>query len=247
MSIITPSQPAKTAVFIRNIAIVLLLLLPIAALGTRADLWPYTIGLMLVSISLLGSLLLQVINAIWLWCKPAAATQTTLRWASLFALPPLIMIASMIFANTGARAPIHNISTDTENPPEFIAAIEQRGDHSNPLDYSTNVADIQRQTYPELGPISTTLNPAQAFDQALKSAQAMGWDIYAQDVKQGRIEAVATTLWFGFKDDIVIRIQTTEAGSKIDLRSVSRVGHGDMGANAKRIKQFTKTFNQLSK
>jgi uncharacterized protein (DUF1499 family) len=80
--------------------------------------------------------------------------------------------------------------------------------------------------------------PAQAFDRALAAARAMGWEIVASDPAQGRIEATATTFWFGFKDDIVVRIAAESAGSRLDVRSLSRIGKSDVGANARRIRDY---------
>jgi uncharacterized protein (DUF1499 family) len=77
--------------------------------------------------------------------------------------------------------------------------------------------------------------PPQAFDRALASVREMGWDLVAADAAAGRIEATDTTFWFGFKDDVVIRVRPADGGSRIDVRSVSRIGVGDAGTNAKRI------------
>lgn len=238
----TTDSPAA-AQRIRIIALVLLILMPVSALGSRFGLWPYPAGLLMFGLSMLGSLLIQIINAIWLLRKPPAATKTALRWASLLALPPLIIVAS-IMRDGDSRAGIHNISTDIDNPPVFSAAIKQRGTDSNPLEYNSQVAAIQRKFFPDIRPIITDKSPQQAFEIALSTAKKLGWEIYAANPDLGRIEAVDTTFWFGFKDDIVIRIAATEKASRVDLRSVSRVGQGDMGANADRINQFTRLFNQ---
>jgi uncharacterized protein (DUF1499 family) len=66
----------------------------------------------------------------------------------------------------------------------------------------------------------------------------MGWELVASDSAAGRIEATATTPWFGFKDDVVVRVRPDGSGSRIDVRSVSRVGKSDVGANAKRIRTY---------
>ena len=237
------TDTAKAALRIRSIALILLILMPIAALGTRFGLWPYTVGLLLFAVSMLGSLIIQIINAVWLLRKPAAGTKSALRWASLFALPPLLIVAALM-RDSGGRAGIHNISTDLDNPPAFVAAVTERGEDSNPLEYTPEVAAIQRQFFPQVVPIVSDKSPQQAFIHAVTTAETLGWIIYAQDMEQGRIEALQRTFWFGFKDDIVIRIQGTENGSIIDLRSVSRVGQGDMGANAARIVKFSELFNQ---
>ena len=80
--------------------------------------------------------------------------------------------------------------------------------------------------------------PAQAFDRAASAAKEMKWDIVATDPAQGRIEATATTFWFGFKDDIVVRITAEGSGSRVDVRSLSRIGKSDVGANAKRVREY---------
>ncbi|MGK0500401.1 MAG: hypothetical protein ACJAYG_002051 [Oceanicoccus sp.] len=229
---------------IRNLALLLLILLPVSALGSRFGLWPFTAGMLIMVVSLLGSLIIQIINAIWLLRKPNADTKSALRLASLYALPPLVIIASIMRGGDGARAGIHNISTDLDTPPQFVAAVEQRGSDSNPLEYTAEVAAIQSEAFPTVSSINSTLSVEQALQQAEKVATELGWDIYALSAPEGRIEAVETTFWFGFKDDIVIRVKADDSGSQIDLRSVSRVGKGDMGANAKRILAFSEIFKQ---
>ncbi|MBI3800690.1 MAG: DUF1499 domain-containing protein, partial [Deltaproteobacteria bacterium] len=92
--------------------------------------------------------------------------------------------------------------------------------------------------YPTLGPLILQIPPQQAFERALAAASAMKWDIVAVEPPDGRIEATATTFWFGFKDDIVVRVTPTAGGSRIDVRSVSRVGRSDVGTNAQRIEAY---------
>lgn len=236
-------ETSNIARHIKTIAIILLLLMPLAALGSRFGLWHFRIGLLLMSIAMLGSLLIQIINAIWLLRKPAQGTKKTLRMASLYALPPLLVVAAVI-RGSGNGPMIHNITTAPDDPPEFVAAINQRGQDSNPLAYTPDIADIQRKMYPDLAPVFSDLSKADAFAKAKAVTEQLGWDIYDSSEQQGRIEAVSTTLWFGFKDDIVIRVSQVENGSRIDLRSVSRVGKSDLGANAKRIKKFIERFNE---
>jgi uncharacterized protein (DUF1499 family) len=227
----------------KTVAVLLLILMPLAALGTRFGIWPFGVGLALLSLSMLGSLLIQIVNAIWLLRKPPTNTKSVLRQSSLIALPPLLVIASVI-RSAGDGALIHNISTDLDNPPEFIAAHQLRAAQDNPLTYTSDIAAIQRRVYPEVGPILSHLPPSEAFTHALKIAEQIGWKIHHQSQKQSHIEAIDTTFWFGFKDDIVIKIQENNTGSRIDLRSVSRVGKSDLGANANRVLKFSELFNQ---
>ncbi|MGH8720432.1 MAG: DUF1499 domain-containing protein, partial [Burkholderiales bacterium] len=84
--------------------------------------------------------------------------------------------------------------------------------------------------------------PAEAFKRALQAARDLGWEIVAAEGVAGRIEATDSTFWFGFKDDVVIRVEADGAGSRIDVRSVSRVGVGDVGANAKRIRAYLRAL-----
>jgi uncharacterized protein (DUF1499 family) len=100
------------------------------------------------------------------------------------------------------------------------------------------VAELQRKAYPDIRPLELPVPPQQAFSKALAAAEAMGWEIVAQDPAAGRIEAVATTLWFDFKDDVVIRVAEAGRGSRIDIRSKSRVGRSDIGTNARRIRAY---------
>jgi uncharacterized protein (DUF1499 family) len=89
--------------------------------------------------------------------------------------------------------------------------------------------------------------PAAAYARAFAAARAMGWEIVAAEPAAGRIEATATTRWFGFKDDVVVRVRGTSAGSRIDARSVSRVGKGDVGTNARRIRAYFAEIRRAEK
>jgi len=142
---------------------------------------------------------------------------------------------------------IHDISTDTENPPAFVSVLARRKDAPNPATYGgPEVAAKQRAAYPDIRPIDSGLPPAKAFERALSAARRMRWDVVDESRAEGRIEATATTPWFGFKDDVVIRIAPSAGGgSRVDIRSVSRVGRSDLGTNARRIRDFLKTFHGL--
>ncbi len=135
--------------------------------------------------------------------------------------------------------PIHDITTDTKNPPRFMAVLALRKNAPNPAAYGgPEVAEQQLKAYPDIVPLILTAPPDRAFDKALRVASNMGWKIVDAQKKEGRIEATATTFWFGFKDDIVIRITPDGNGSRVDIRSESRVGKSDLGTNAERIRKF---------
>lgn len=134
--------------------------------------------------------------------------------------------------------PIHDITTDLDNPPVFQAVVPLRADAPNSLERPPDLAQQQRQGYPDLAPVTLSLPPDQAFDRALAEAQDAGWRIVTADKAAGRLEATDTTRWFGFQDDVVVRLTPWGSGTRVDVRSVSRVGRGDVGTNARRIRQY---------
>ena len=136
---------------------------------------------------------------------------------------------------------IHDITTDTANPPQFVAVTpELRGPNTNPVTYDPGIAPLQTKAFPKLKPLIVADAPAAAFDKALAAAKGQGWTIVASDPATGRIEATAMVPWWGFKDDIVVRLTPEGTGTRIDVRSASRVGVGDLGVNAKRISDYLK-------
>lgn len=145
----------------------------------------------------------------------------------------------------GSVPPIHDISTDLETPPDFVSVVALRGEDSNPLTRTepADLADQQRNAYPQLQTLIVEDDIATVFAAALEEATAQGWDIVdaaePENGEAGRIEATDTTLLFGFKDDVVIRIADDGPDrTLVDMRSVSRVGISDLGKNAARIEGF---------
>jgi uncharacterized protein (DUF1499 family) len=136
--------------------------------------------------------------------------------------------------------PIHDITTDLTNPPQFVAVLPLRAKAPNSATYDTANAAKQKSGYPDLQPVFLPVDPGAAFHVALATARDMGWAIVAADSAAGRIEATATTTWYGFKDDVVVRVQPDPKGSRIDIRSESRVGGSDVGTNAARIRNYQK-------
>lgn len=141
--------------------------------------------------------------------------------------------------------PIHDISTDTVNPPEFVAVLALRADAPNTTVYGGSdgmtperLAELTIGAYPNLTTRMFSDPPDAVFERALAAAQGLGWELVAQAPAEGRIEATDTTFWYRFKDDVVIRIQPAANGTTVDARSVSRVGRGDAGTNARRLRAF---------
>ncbi|MFO1160070.1 MAG: DUF1499 domain-containing protein [Reyranellaceae bacterium] len=134
---------------------------------------------------------------------------------------------------------LNDISTDVSNPPPLVVTLQLRRGATNPPAWpGPNAAALQRSGYPDIVPVVLAIPPAEAFKRADEVAIAMGWDVVARAPTEGRLEAVATSEWFGFRDDIVVRIRADGAGSRVDIRSKSRFGDSDLGVNAKRIREF---------
>jgi uncharacterized protein (DUF1499 family) len=136
--------------------------------------------------------------------------------------------------------PIHDITTDPDNPPAFVAIVAARtAEGGNPVAYEgAKTAEQQRRAYPDIAPLNLTLPRDAAFKRALDTAQRMGWTIATADEAAGRIEASDQSRWMGFTDDIVIRVTATDTGSRIDMRSSSRLGRSDFGVNAARVRAY---------
>jgi uncharacterized protein (DUF1499 family) len=141
---------------------------------------------------------------------------------------------------------INDITTDTANVPAMVVTQQMRHGAPNPAAYPGNgVAAQQRAAYPDIAPIVINASPAEAFRKVDQAAMAMGWDVVARAPADGRLEATDTSDWFGLQDDVVVRIRPEGAsGSRIDIRSKSRVGQSDFGANARRIRAFSERLRR---
>jgi uncharacterized protein (DUF1499 family) len=155
-----------------------------------------------------------------------------------------ILTALLVYLALGARGypPINDITTDVDNPPEFVQAVSLPGNQGRKLAYDkTKYAARQQQGYGTLEPLTLALDPDQAFKQVNAAASGMqGWTLTYSDPKSRTIEGIAVTPLFHFRDDFVIQVRPAASGggSLVEMRSKSRDGVGDVGANYKRIKGF---------
>lgn len=151
----------------------------------------------------------------------------------------LILIFGIVTG--GSVPPIHDITTNFDDPPVFSDAVRNSEGRVNGVDYpdgGADVSDQQRNGYPELVSLELSLAPNSVLEQAQQAAESLGWTVTSVDSDTLRLEAYETTSIFQFVDDIVVRIRATGGGSVVDVRSNSRVGGGDLGANAARIFAF---------
>ncbi len=201
--------------------------------GTRWGWWNFKIGLLLFAVAFLAGLLALLISGIaWLRTRPNPAAAIAATAGALIVLLPLTQVA-------GARNKprIHDISTDLADPPRFSAILPLRADAPNkaPDRIDDATASQQRAGYPDLATLDMSLAGDAVFAKAVDAAKTMGWEIVSARPAEGILEATDTTAFFGFHDDVVVRIRPAGDHSRVDVRSTSRVGRGDAGKNAERI------------
>jgi uncharacterized protein (DUF1499 family) len=215
--------------------------------GTRAELWHFRTAFRMLSWgAYLG------IAALVLGIVAALVTRPGTRRRGFGVALVAVLLGALAFwlpwnwRNSARGAPpIHDVTTDVADPPAFVAVAPLRADAPNPVEYAgDSVAVLQREAYPDVQPVVLRAAPGEAFQMALAAAREMGWEIVAAEPGEGRIEATATTTWFGFLDDVAIRVAAEGSGSRVDVRSKSRVGRGDAGANAARIRKYTQRLRR---
>jgi len=221
----------------KGLALLGAVLLLAGPLGTRLGLWSFVVGFACFAMSGLCGLLALVFSLVGgsrtkQWKRAGVVLGVAV---ALLAVPALQLLSAF------GAPPIHDITTDTADPPPFVAALPLRAaaNAMNPPEYGgAEVAAQQHQAFPDIQPLVMNMPPQQAVERVLDEVREFGWDISAAEPAEGRIEAVDTTLFFGFKDDVVIRLRPVEGGTRMDVRSTSRVGLGDAGTNAKRIRRL---------
>ena len=227
----------------------------LAPMGFRLNLWGYRTGFTILRTivpycsyiagsSLALALILGILGKMW-------NLQNTARLVG-FALVGAIAAGLTWYVPQTYLAPedqpypsIHDISTDTVNPPQFVAVLPLRADADNGVEYGVSrdmtpelLIQLTKEAYPDLQPVVLDVSPDTAFDRVMAAVETLGWELVSADKQSGRIEATDSTFWFRFTDDIVIRLRPESAGVRIDARSVSRMGKGDVGINAKRLRRF---------
>jgi uncharacterized protein (DUF1499 family) len=235
---------SRVALAALGLALLVGLVAALAGLGSRWGFWHFSTGFQLLEWSVYGAILTIIVAVIAiLRTRPASGR----RGMSLAIIALVIGIALVYvpwsWRQTARSVPrIHDVTTDTDNPPEFVAVVPLRADARNPVEYGgPEVAAQQRQGYPDIRPLVLDLPFDRAFQRALDAAYDMGWEIVDTDPEAGRIEATARTFWFGFRDDVVIRLTPVDDRTVLDVRSLSRVGGSDVGTNAKRVRKYLRT------
>jgi uncharacterized protein (DUF1499 family) len=261
---------AQESALARNYRTIVILAFTVAAIGviTMMASGPlYRMGILPLGVALQGVLrwgAYIAIGGVVLCLIAVGIAFTQFKEGALrrAALPLAGLVAGLVAAGTPtymrymgpAWAPIHEISTDLDNPPPFVDIVPLRASTkaSNPPEYVTNlkrgdifinVPEAQRNSYPDIQPVSlANVPPAEAFNRALEAVKDIGLTVVAAKPEEGRIEAFERSNWFGFYDDMVVRVAPQDSGSRIDIRSKSRVGGGDVGMNTLRIRKYVKAL-----
>jgi fatty-acyl-CoA synthase len=236
-----------------------------AALGARFGLfdWRMSLGTLIIQWGPRLLIAVAVLAALSLLLTLFKAPRNGWRSAAIALLIPALGLGYLAWVR-GQSAdipPIHDISTRPGDPPAFspaLLALRAQSPDTNPVVSLTipistfpkyqdarfagmgdrSLGAIAAEAYPAVKPLTTPSAPAAAFAAALAEARAQGWEIVTEDAATGTLSATATTFWFGFKDDIAVRVRAEASGSVIDVRSTSRVGLSDLGANAARIEAY---------
>ncbi len=225
---------------LKGCAILSLLLVVAGALSYRLGILPFSLAFYGFGLGLLASALLTMAAAAMVFRGLARRQPVGGLLAVMLACVTPVLVVIYTVGIAGFQAPpIHDISTDVMNPPVFTFAQSQRKPDDNSLDYGgEKLAAQQRQAYPDIKPLQLAVSQEQAWSAVLTVIDQLGWQLLGEDAARGQIEAVDRTPIMGFADDIIVRIKPQGEGVQIDLRSVSRVGVSDLGANAKRIRVF---------
>ena len=243
-----PATLTRTGVIFIVVGLVLALL---AALVNRFGLLKAMGSLGMLSgglLMLVIGTLLAVIGLLTANAKGIAISKGSAALAIVVALVVIGYVLSWVQTSQNV-AMLHEVSTDLESPPPFVEVKKIRDaiPGLNPSEYVAelkgrngviNVPEQQRKFYPDLQPLILPAPPAETFAKIEATARSMGWTIVAAVPAEGRLEATDTTRFFGFKDDIVVRLRAQGSGSRVDVRSKSRVGLGDVGTNAKRVRAY---------
>ena len=225
----------------------ILLLSPLAYKAGAIDLMASLGGVMLAvaggALNLVAMLGLVAFFAI----KKIPFSKAALAVTALCSTVPIVALAPHM-SKAQAVPPIHDITTNPIDPPEFHEVVKRRIYAANDLAFgdadhtAEDMEALHAEFYPYLETKVVSMSPAEAIDRSRAVLEEMGLEVINVSESLGVVEATDTTFWFGFKDDVVVRVRSEADRSIIDVRSVSRVGQSDLGVNAERIRGFLDRF-----
>lgn len=208
--------------------------------GYQWEIWSLGMAFTLLTYGAYACIGLAVIGLISIWFLRKKRTKAVVFAVISILLTGAVSVTALYWQQRAQSVPpIHDITTDIEDPPAFSAMVRLRADAPNPPEYAgEETAEMQRESYPEIQPLIVSSNLQDVMDAAVMLVTDREWDLVAINRNEGRIEATEKLAWFGFKDDVVLRFTETMEGTQVDMRSKSRIGRGDVGVNAQRIEEF---------
>lgn len=214
-----------------------------AGIGYRLDLWDYRDGLGALPYVFWLGVAVVVISILAIVVGAIAGRRGAIVVGALALLIASITAYIPWSLRQAARSvpPIHDISTDTVNPPQYLRIVGMRKKTDHPVSYDgPEAAAQQKKAYPDIAPLVLKAPPDRVFEASRQIMVSMGLEVVDAEPIQGRLEATDRSLLFGFEDDVVLRIVPGPDGTtRVDMRSKSRVGRSDLGINAHRIREFS--------
>jgi hypothetical protein len=226
----------------------------VASLGTRFAFWTVHFGHdVLYPWCLIAGVVSLLLGISWMIGAMVANDSGGARYGFVAVIGSGLVLIGPFYdyiSNIG-MPPIHDITTDTAHPPEFVSLVTRRQGSTNPTTYDgpnkiafdgkqVTVSALQHKYYAKIKSVALLMSPEKLFQRAVTASYGMGWNVIAIVPDEGRIEATDTTWLFGYTDDIVIRVKPAGMGAKLDIRSKARIGNDDQGRNAERVQAFVK-------
>ena len=234
------------AVFILTLIVTFLFIF--SGYGYQYEIWELGTAFSVLRNSAYAMFGLILVNLLALYLTRPSSGKRGMTPAILGLAMSISVLGTAIYWQNEARSwpAIHDITTDTKNPPQFNAIVPLRADAPNPPEYlGGETTSLQNSAYPDITTLEIDADPGKVFEEAVRLVEDRGWELVSADRDSLVIEATETLAWFGFKDDVVIRIRRSGQGSSlVDIRSKSRIGGSDLGMNAWRIRQFLADLNQ---
>lgn len=219
------------------VSIIVALSFPLLAMGVRFELWGFRLALPLLAGAALTAAILLALAGVGLLVALRRQQKKTVV-QGIWIILVLAVPVGMVFHHglKASQLPVlYDISTSWDNPPH----IAQRPEGANPLQAAETNREPQKTAYPDVVSLVLSQPKADVLAKAEQVARELGWENIEVNTESGTVTAIDTTFWFGFVDDVVVRVAAhAEGGSQVDVRSVSRVGKSDLGKNADRIRAF---------
>jgi len=246
-----------TMLVVASIAVGIAAAIAVAGPGTQLDAWGYGTGLAIIRNLYIPSIVVAALTILAFFISLSAARhRSVVMFLAATAVTGAAVVPYLFEQRLAANPFIHDITTDFDSPPQIKAAANFS--RKNPATYvgakkapktDISIAEAQKAAFPDIQPVEVGKPMDDVAQTARKIIEEMNMDVLAErkDGKILTIEAAYTSFWFGFVDDFVVRIQPSSNNTRIDLRSKSRVGVSDLGANAQRVRTFVSKLEDATR